>query len=340
VKNKLLIGCLLLCWSIGCLAQTRAERVRATRVRVILDADIDSDVDDVQALAMLHAYEKKGLIRLLGVVVTSNDSAAAACTDAINTFYGRPDLPIGYLKNQPNLRHFSKYTRAVAEAFPHSLTTLAQATESARLCRKLLADSPDGSVVIVTIGHLTSLQNLLQSGADEFSPLDGQALVAKKVKKWLCMGGQFPSGKEANFFRPDPQSTVYCLDHWTQEAVFCGWEVGNQIKTGGTYLREKLPATHPVYRAYELYNNFVGRPAWDQVAVLLLDEKQAKQSFELVRDGHVSVAPDGSNTWQTGAESGKNHAYVRIRAGVNPDTIARYMDDLVIALKPDNNPSK
>ncbi len=304
------------------------------QTRVILDADIDSDVDDVQALAMLHAYEKKGLVELLGVIVTSDDSASFSCTDAVNTFYGRPYLPVGFLKKQEKLRHFSKYTRQVAAEFAHDLTQLEETTESALLYRKLLANSPDNSVVIVTIGHLTSLMNLLQSEGDQISPLSGQELARKKVRKWLCMGGQYPEGKEANFYRPDPASTVYCLDHWTQEVVFCGWEVGNKVKTGGTYLKSKLPENNPVYRAYQLYNNFAGRPAWDQVAVLLLDEKAANRYFDFVRDGFVSVANDGSNVWRVGEKSaGRQHAFVKIKDGVDPDTIAREMDDLVILIK-------
>lgn len=303
------------------------------QTRVILDADIDSDVDDVQALAMLHAYQRQGVVNMLGVVVTSDDSASFACTDAIDTFYGQPDLPIGFLKKQEKLRHFSKYTRRVAEEFPHDLTQLKQTTESAQLYRKLLTESPDHSVVIVTIGHLSSLMNLLQSPGDQISPLSGQELVQKKVKKWLCMGGQYPEGKEANFYRPDPASTVYCLENWTQEVVFCGWEVGNKILTGGAYLKSKLPENNPVYRAYQLYNNFAGRPAWDQVAVLLLDEDASTKYFDFVRDGFVSVAAVGSNVWKPGEKAaGKQHAYVKIKADVDPDTIAREMDNLTISL--------
>ncbi len=301
------------------------------QVRVILDTDMDSDVDDVQALAMLHAYEQAGLIDLIGVVVTSNDSSSFACADAINTFYGKPDIPIGFLKEQDDLSHFSKYTRQVSKEFPHSLKQIGQTTESARLYRKLLAESPDTSVVIVTIGHLSSLQDLLQSVPDSMSPLSGQQLVRQKVKRWLCMGGTFPQGKEANFYRPDPLSTVYCLEHWDQEVVFCGWEVGKQIITGGDYLKSKLPQKNPVYQAYELYNNFAGRPAWDQVAVVLLDEK-AEDYFDFVRQGYVAVSADGSNVWTGKVPSGKNHAYVRIKDGVAPDSIARYMDDLVVSL--------
>ncbi len=280
---------------------------------------------------MLHAYRQAGVIDLLGVVVTSDDSFSFACVDALNTYYGQPGLPIGFLKMQDSLRNFSKYTRQLADEFPHAVTTLDQTTESATLYRKLLAASPDNSVVLVTVGHLTSLQNLLQSPPDGISNLTGQELAKKKVKRWLCMGGQYPAGKEANFYRPDPQSTVYCLDVWEQEVVFCGWEVGKEILTGGTYLKNQLPETNPMYRAYQLYNNFAGRPAWDQVAVLLLEDERSNQYFELERNGYVEVAPDGSNTWQAGEKkAGKNHAYVKIRAGTSPETIARYMDSLGI----------
>ncbi|GHB78568.1 nucleoside hydrolase [Persicitalea jodogahamensis] len=318
---------LILFWALLCSVCSFAQ------TRVILDADIDSDVDDVQALAMLHAYQRTGLVNLLGVVVTSDDSASFSCTDAINTFYGQENLPIGFLKSQEKLRNFSKYTRQVSDKFPHDLTHLEQTTESATLYRKLLADSPDGSVTIVTIGHLTSLMNLLRSAGDAVSPLSGQELVQRKVAKWICMGGQYPEGKEANFYRPDPASTVYCLDHWTKEVVFCGWEVGNKILTGGGYLKAHLLQNNPVYLAYQLYNNFAGRPAWDQVAVLLLDNATSGRYFDFVSDGYVSVAADGSNVWNAGKRPiGKNHTFVKIKESADPDALAKIMDDLVISL--------
>src|SRR5690606_2964941 len=89
--------------------------------KVILDTDMDSDVDDVHALAVLHALEKKGEVEIIGVIVTSDDTHAASCVDVLNTFYGRLDIPIGFLKKQLNLREFSKYTKALHNEFPHDL---------------------------------------------------------------------------------------------------------------------------------------------------------------------------------------------------------------------------
>lgn len=295
--------------------------------RVILD----TDVDDVEALAMLHAYQNSDKIKLLGVIVTSRDTCAYKCVDAIDTYYGNPDIPIGFLKKQDGLENFSEYTRQISEEFPHGINKLAQTVESGKLYRKLLVDSPDNSVIVVTIGHLSSFQSLLRSRPDSISPLSGLDLTHKKIKKWLCMGGTYPKGKEANFYRPDPESTVYCIDKWKKEVVFCGWELGNEIITGGTYLKNNLTKDNPVYRAYELYNNFEGRPAWDQTAVLLLDKK-SRSFFDFERKGFVKVDSDGSNQWVNRKNKSKKHAYVKIKKYVDPSEIAKYIDDLVLSL--------
>ena len=310
---------LLLCMAIAASAQKK----------VILDTDIDSDVDDVHALAVLHALEKRGEVEILGIIVTSDDAHAASCVDVLNTYFDRPDIPIGFLKGQPELREFSKYTKVLSQTFPHDLSSPDQAQDATALYRKLLAESEDGSVTIVTIGHLTNFQNLLQSAQDDISTLDGLALAHKKVDQWICMGGQFPEGKEANFYRPDPQSTIYSVAQWKNPAIFCGWEVGNKIITGGNYLKENISPKSPVYQAFELYNNFAGRASWDQVAVLLLTEASSS-FFMLETKGYVTVKDDGSNSWKTGVP--KNHAYVKIKEGVPPSTIARYLDDMVIDL--------
>ena len=82
------------------------------------------------------------------------------------------------------------------------------------------------------------------------------------------MGGMYPGGDEANFIRPDPTSTKATIENWPGQVVFSGWELGNKIITGGEYLQKSLPPESPVWRAYQLYNDFEGRPSWDQASVL------------------------------------------------------------------------
>jgi inosine-uridine nucleoside N-ribohydrolase len=295
------------------------------QIKVIFDTDMDSDVDDVEALAMLHHLADQKKIEILGIIVTSDDPYAPLCVSALNQFFGRPRIPIGFLQKQPQLKNHSKYTRQIAEEFPHRLKSHEQAEEAGTLYRRLLQKSPDSSVTVITVGHLTSWQNLLASPPDKYSALSGTALAHKKIAKWLCMGGQFPAGKEANFYRPDPASTVYSINAWQKSVIFCGWEAGNQVITGGSYLKNQLSPKSPVYRAYELYNNFKGRPSWDQLAVFLLTP-EATTYFDTVTQGTCQVNPDGSNTWNPNQES--KHEYLIFKPGDNLEKLARFIDDM------------
>jgi purine nucleosidase len=293
--------------------------------KVIIDTDLDSDVDDVGALAMLYNLHNVGEIELLGVIVTSDDPYAPVSAAALNTFYGLPELPVGFLKNQPELKHHSRYTKQIAEEYPSEMNSWKDAEDAVKLYRKILAQHPDKSVFVVTVGHLSSLQGLLQSEPDGISDLDGKELAHKKIREWICMGGQYPQGKEANFYRPDPASTVYSVSNWEKEIIFCGWELGNLVITGGNPLKDKLDPKHPVYRGYELYNSFSGRQSWDQIAVLQL-LPQADKFFSFVR-GNCIVAPDGSNTWEND-EQGR-HRYAVLKQGVEAETVSRFIDSLM-----------
>lgn len=295
--------------------------------RVIVDTDIDSDVDDAGTLAMLYTLHKQHKINLLGTIVTSDDPFAATCVSAFNAYYGMRKLPLGFLEGQSMLKNHSRYTRQISEEFPHDLTSWNEAETATNTYRKLLAGSPDHSVIILTIGHLSSLQKLLQSPADRYSLLNGKQLVEAKVKKWYCMGGLFPEGKEANFSRPDPASTVYCLANWTKEVVFCGWEIGQQILTGDSALRAMLTSGGPMYKAYELYNNFDGRASWDQVTAFLLTD-QAAHYFDMDNAGHCQLEADGSNRWIPG-KSG-NQFIVKFRPGIDPRKVAALITDLML----------
>lgn len=297
------------------------------QLRVIVDTDIDSDVDDVGTLAMLYTLHKQHWINLLGTIVTSDDPYAATCVSAFNAYYGMRDLPLGFLQGQTELKNHSCYTRQISEEFPHDLPSWQEAATSTDTYRRLLAESPDHSVLLLTIGHLSSLQKLLQSGPDRHSSLSGKQLVEAKVQKWYCMGGLFPEGKEANFSRPDPASTVYCLANWTKEVVFCGWEIGQEIVTGDASLKAHLAPGHPMFRAYELYNDFKGRASWDQVTAFLLTG-EASRYFDFDNAGYCQVEADGSNRWIPGKKG--RQSIVRFKPGADVGEIAQRITDLML----------
>ena len=301
-----------------------SKKPQETATAVIFDTDLDSDVDDVGALAVLHALANNGEAKILGVIVTSDDMHSPLCADAINTYFQRPEIPIGVNKNV-KLRSFSLYTKGIAEEYPHCLGLYDDAEDATILYRKLLCSEPDNSVVIITVGHLTNLKNLLLSQADAHSPLDGIALVKKKVKLWSCMGGKYPKGKEPNFYRPDPGSTSVCVNRWPKAVVFSGSEIGNPIKTGGENFRKHASKKSPVRRAYELYNQFQGRSSWDQTAVLYAIRGN-NDLWSVHRQGHNYAFSDGSNEWRSSPD--KEHGYLVEKT--SPEELAKIIDKLMI----------
>lgn len=301
----------------------------AAQPRVIFDTDIDSDVDDVGALAMLLNMHKCNEIDLAAIIVTSDDPYAPLCVSAICNFYGLPNIPIGFLKGQAELKNHSRYTRQISEQFSSSLDSHLQAEDGTALYRRILSQSKNNSVTIITVGHLSSLMRLLQSAPDGHSPLTGQQLAEKRVKQWYCMGGQYPSGKEANFYRPDPLSTYFTLQNWHKPVVFCGWEIGNKILTGGKRVKEALSEQHPVYQAYLHYNNFASRPSWDQLAVYLLSNDSASY-IERIGSGYCEVNEAGENHWVEGKKKGFKHSYIRLKNESDAEKLGEEIDALMI----------
>ena len=73
------------------------------------------------------------------------------------------------------------YVDALVDQFDSPIEDSSQAEDAVRLYRRVLAAQPDRSVAISSVGLLTNLAALLRSGPDDYSPLDGRALVAQKV---------------------------------------------------------------------------------------------------------------------------------------------------------------
>lgn len=294
-------------------------------VRLIFDTDMMGDVDDVGTAAVLHALADQGEVNVLAMGLSGKNSWSPLCLDALNNYYGRPTIPIGVVKG-PAFDKRSKYAEAIAKEFPHTLHSAKDAPDAAVLYRKVLAEQPDKSVVMVSVGQVTNFRNLLRTDPDEHSDLDGVALVKRKVKAWVCMGGKMPAGREANLIHDGP-AAAYAIQHWPTRIIFSGWEIGQEIMTGAG-LRQ-APQRTPVRRGYELYNGLNDRQSWDQTAVLYavrgLDGGLAAY-WDLETRGHLHVNQDGSNEWRPLPD--KDHAYLVRR--MDPEAIAAVIEELML----------
>src|SRR5688572_12405667 len=117
-RNTMSAACVVLLLLLaGCGAKTANAADSATPV--IFDTDMDTDCDDAAALAMLHAFADRGELHILATVVSSRYRWSVPCVQAINSHYGRPDLPIGCPKGEgADTGRGSRYARRIAEEYP------------------------------------------------------------------------------------------------------------------------------------------------------------------------------------------------------------------------------
>src|SRR5690606_34483625 len=194
----------------------------AQSVKLIFDTDMESDVDDVGALAMLHALADNGEVDILATIVCSLNPWAVPTVDALNTYFNRSDLPIAAVKNLGVYRN-SKYAKIVSEEFPQDAGLGEEAEDAIDLYRRILAAQPDSSVTIVTVGYLTNLSYLLKSGPDKHSPLTGAELVKKKVKHLVCRGVRetyHQNYEKCVNFTPDPDAVIHVARDWATKIIF------------------------------------------------------------------------------------------------------------------------
>lgn len=285
-------------------------------IQIILDTDIGPDCDDAGAVAVLHALRRRGEAAIVGMLHCTSSRWGAGCLDALNTYYGCPDIPIGTLREPGFLAEprYESYNKLLATMYANRYRGEQEAPEAVTLYQRLLTDAPDGSLVIAAIGPLRNLADLLRAAPE---------LVARKVRSLVVMGGSFPAGREWNF-EMDPASAQLVVAAWPTPILFAGYEVGSELLTGRR-LRTEVPEEHPVRRAYEAFGALPeGRPSWDLIAVMLA-VRGSRDGWLLSEAGTVEIATDGASRWQPGEG---RHRY--IVAAEEPRRIEQLLEDWLV----------
>jgi hypothetical protein len=304
-------------------------------VKVIFDTDVGNDVDDVLALSMLHALQSRGDCELLAVTITKPDELAGPFVDAMNTFYGRPGLPIGFTRS--GLKNDTSKFLPLAEVqdqgksrFPHSLKRSSDAPAATELLRKILSAEPDQSVTLIQVGYFSNLAALLDTPGDRFSPLNGRDLAKAKVKLLSVMAGAFQTiDRNAHFLEynvtQDLAAAQKLAAGWPTPMVWSGFEIGIAVPYPAVSIEQDFAYVlhHPAAEAYRLYNPPPHeRPTWDLTSVLhgvLFD----RGYFTLSEPGRVAVEQDGFTRFSPDA-SGRDRFLI-----LNPTQAARVREALV-----------
>ena len=260
-------------------------------IPIIFDTDMETDCDDAGALCLLHNFQTSGLCEIVGAIGDAHSDYVAPAIQTINSWYGRPDIPVGTVKI-PNYQEDPTYTeyRAAVERFEgqfpkrlynralpadteYQSLTMDDYPDAVEVYRTVLAGAQDLSVVICVVGFMTGLAALLRSPEDHLSDLKGIELIEQKVSHVVSMAivSPCPGRGNGNFnFRMDLPAAQYVVDNLPVPLFLSSW--GTSITTGERLMREADP-DHPGRKAYELYLDPEtlsppegNRSSWDQVA--------------------------------------------------------------------------
>ena len=245
-------------------------------IQIILDSDFGSSTDDLFALMMLHHYIDDGLVDLKGIIVDREGEKNAQLVDIFNTYYGHPDIPIGLERNGvKNPRCFIPYNGICdlkdtkGEPLFKRTQDISKVPDGYKLYRRLLSEAEDGSIVIVAIGFVTTLAELFESEADEYSPLKGVDLFGQKVKSVYIQSGRFESGDSLsgyNMRAASRQSAIfYDLLPKNVDIIMSPSNIGDMMDYPPQDVLVDLSYTehNPIKAVYTNYTCDTGQRMWD-----------------------------------------------------------------------------
>ena len=277
--------------------------------RVIFETDMCTDVDDVGALAVLHALADNGEVEILGISYNEVHPSGAGTICAINTWYNRGDIPIGIYKGDLADPDESSYLDDIAANFPHDFPTV-PTPSSLELYQQVLSEQPDNSVTIISVGFLNNLYNLLKANPD---------LVAEKVTELVVMAEVVDD--PYNTVRHDQvDKSEYVIRNWPTSVIIS--QYGETVHTG-VRLAETA-AENPVREAYyrRFNGQYEGRSSWDQIAVLY-GVRGLSDYFTEVTDGKGRL----SNGYAWEMKSGFR-SYLKVR--LSDSEFVRIIENLMI----------
>jgi len=311
-----------------------SSTVSQSQTKIIFDTDIGGDADDLGALAMLNHFIDRGECELLAVMCWSTEKYAVSAIDAVNRFYGHPDIPVGVRKDHTFYTDWN-YTKPISDRFPHKLDH-EKVPDAVMLYREILAGSPDSSIVIVTVGPLKNIENLIRSGSDSISGLTGRELIELKVREFVIMGGQFPEGdNEWNFDGGMPGVTQYVISNLSVPITFSGYELGEAIKTGEVF--NDIDSDTPLYVGFMHFSrnapwikdNFSGRildnSTFDQTAVLYAVRGGVGTYWDRVRGFRCVPDKTGGNKWVKDKSSRHSFLVLKMDPGKLSKEIEKFM---------------
>lgn len=322
MKSISLFICLVFCTALfsNCQNKVDNQEQSAPTINIIFDTDMGNDIDDALALDMLYKYMDSKRMKVLAIMNNKDSQFSTEFLDIMNTWYGYPNIPIGKIQNGVTVNDYKNYAQDVCKLndngqplFKRTLSQYENLIDSHILYRKILAEQPDSSVTVISVGFSTNIARLLETTGDEYSPLSGKELVAKKVKLLSLMAGSFKENprKEFNIIHDIP-SAQKLFTEWPGRIVVSPFEVGAKVQFPGKTIENDFNwgINNPLVEAYKHYRPMpYDRATWDLTSVLYVAESDSS-FFKESELGKINITDDGITAFEVQKDG--PHSYLAV----------------------------
>lgn len=283
---------------------------------VVLDTDMGPDIDDALALAMLHTYQDREQAEIAAVTLSRNSSLGARFVDALNTWYGHPDIAVGIDRQASHTMVEASSYVTLANRAPNDVADQ-PIPDGVTVLRQVLvrAVAEERDAVIVQVGFSGNVAALLDSRPDELSILSGTELVERSGATLSIMAGSFEDRVEFNVAN-DVASARRVIEGWPNDLILSPFELGYDLQYPYTAVRDRHAGGDLLRQAYEFTDYswhvdaapFYDMRTWDLTSVMEGVDSEAGW-FPRSGWGRVSMDAAGRTFFTEG--SGRHRILVR-----------------------------
>lgn len=290
--------------------------VSAQPLSVIYETDYGNDADDALALDVICKLCDSKDFKLLGVSTHKKGINVCPAVDGSLNWYGYKNVPVAKSPSPVYRNDGNNYADSVflarnakgRKAFRP--TQKGEYEDAVKFYRRVLAQQPDNSVAIISVGFATNLAKLLESQADEYSPLSGTELVAKKVKVLSTMMGTYRENPFCEFnVKGDVGAMRKVMDNWPTEIVQNPFEIGEAVRYAVADMRKNMSwaKPHPLVVATSGLNSDPNyrQCQFDVMSVIYLVHPEL---FNISQPGKININYKGINSFEP--KAGGKHRYL------------------------------
>lgn len=89
------------------------------------------------AMALMHALADSGQVNILATLSSNHDERVVPCIEVLNTYFNRPDIPVGAPKSEPGASlttwHKTKWTDELPANYPHHTAKTSDAPDALKV---------------------------------------------------------------------------------------------------------------------------------------------------------------------------------------------------------------